>query len=149
MNAETQLDLFTPPADIQAVRGKRQESRLAAQKVDANVRRKTRDQVRILRCLEHGNGPTDEKIQEDTGLRGNTERPRRGELEAEGLIYSTKGGRTRAGNKALRWWLTQAGIDEVDRWHGVRFTEPNRRGQGAGGAGSHETGLLGADEEGR
>ena len=123
MNAPTQLDLFTPPADIPAAKGKRHESRLAAQRVDADVRRKTRDQVRILRCLQFDGGHTDEAIQSDTGLTGNTERPRRGELAAEGLIHSTPGGRTRAGNKARRWWLTPSGIAEVDRWHGVRFSD--------------------------
>lgn len=49
-------------------------------------------------------GATDEEIQEATGMAQNTERPRRGELVAQGIIVkSDKKRKTKSGRTAAVW----------------------------------------------
>lgn len=74
----------------------------------------TRDVARrrILRLLvEHRAtlGATDLDIQETLNMPGDTERPRRGELEALGLIHSSGKRETPRGGQAAVWYPTPKG----------------------------------------
>lgn len=79
-------------------------SRMAAE----SVMNKDTQRARILRLIEQYSpvGLTDEALQTMTGLDGNTERPRRGELVKMGLIEpADKLGTTRTGRKAVAWMV--------------------------------------------
>lgn len=109
-----EIALADAPANSRAT------SILAAAKVDANPKRKIKQYLAILRTLYYDQGLTDEKLEKATGIPANSLRPRRGELTGEWdmenmrwidppLIRSMEGGITKAGNKALRWYLTDLG----------------------------------------
>lgn len=77
-------------------------SRMAAE----SVMNKDTQRARILRIIKiySPSGVTDDVLQILTGLDGNTERPRRGELVKMGLIEpAEKPQLTRTGRKAVAW----------------------------------------------
>ena len=61
--------------------------------------------AKVLACLKaHPEGLTDEQLQELTGMEGNTERPRRRELELAGKIRKGEARRrTSSGRMAVVW----------------------------------------------
>lgn len=62
--------------------------------------------ARVLEALRDagGAGLTDDEMQDRLRMSGNTQRPRRGELEREGLVISTEMKRpTRSGRLAVVW----------------------------------------------
>ena len=100
------LPLFSPPAPAQA----HSETSKAA----AASMRKTRGWImqRVLDCIRGagGNGLTDEEIQLRLDLQGNTERPARVALVAQGgVVDSGNKGRTAAGRSAVLW-VARTGI---------------------------------------
>ena len=72
----------------------------AARQMGAKPTRVTGDRQRILNVLLSG-GKTDAEIQEILGLRGSTERPRRGELVSQGLVVDSGERRNRSSVWAL------------------------------------------------
>lgn len=76
----------------------RHEAEVAIEPSKENLRKK------VLDCIAaHPQGVTDEKISDLTGMPGNTERPRRKELERAGKITARGTGKTRSGRKAVTW----------------------------------------------
>jgi hypothetical protein len=64
----------------------------------------------LLRRYLLAHGPADDSaMQEGTGLDGNSQRPRRGDLEQLGHIEKAGRGVSRLGNPAQLWQLTEAG----------------------------------------
>lgn len=58
----------------------------------------------VLRLLlDLGDALTDEEIQEALSMNPDTERPRRVELAADGLVVADGEGVTRSGRRAVRW----------------------------------------------
>ena len=67
----------------------------------------------VLQALAERSG-TDEELSERLNLSGNTVRPRRGELESDGLIAHRGELRTtRSGRKARVWEITIAGWEAL------------------------------------
>lgn len=63
---------------------------------------------RVLEAIRQAGGATDEEVVDATGLAGNTVRPRRGELEAMGLVRDSGLRRaTRSGRSAIVWGVVQ------------------------------------------
>lgn len=95
-----QLTFFDPP------HGTRPTSAAAAEQIrpDANRLRKAVLQVIVDRGMI---GATDEEIQRELGLAGNTERPRRRELEQAHLVVDSGQRRaTSSGRMAIVWVAT-------------------------------------------
>ena len=68
---------------------------------------------------------TDEEIATKLGMKGDTERPRRVELQRRGLVADTgERRRVRSGRKAIVWGLTAHGKLDALRVAGVPFTSP-------------------------
>lgn len=63
--------------------------------------------ARLMVAYEIGGlaGLTDEEAQHISGLDGNSQRPRRGELRARGLIEPCGKKKTRSGREAVAWRL--------------------------------------------
>ncbi len=82
-----------------------QTSVLAAQSVEGRERH--RGQAMVYQALKDmPDGLTDEGIQDITGLPGNTERPRRGDLVAQNVVVDSGRTRlTRANREAVVWML--------------------------------------------
>lgn len=97
--ATIQPDLFTE----HAYEGITAESKQAAQLVlgiSGSMRRQVFD------CIaRHQLGRTDPEIEQSTGMKGSTERPRRRELEQAGLIYKSDMRR----DGCAVWMLTELG----------------------------------------
>lgn len=112
---EETLDLLaslsptTPPSN-----GRDTSDTAAALLTEAQINAGHRRVLNALwRALPHG--MTDEQIQEATGLNPSTERPRRGELEAGGLVVDTgERGRTHSGRPAILWTLSPAAIRRAE-----------------------------------
>jgi predicted ArsR family transcriptional regulator len=100
-----QLDLLDQLAAQPAPHCGALESRIAA--LSLSRERRSRDHRRILDLLRGTPGLTDEEIQAALGLPGNTERPRRRELESAGLLRRERGGLTASGRPAARWYLRE------------------------------------------
>jgi hypothetical protein len=85
-------------------------SKAAAAKIRPH--RATGQRAVLMALHEHPGGLTDLELQEVTGLRGSTERPRRVDLCRAGLVYS-EGTRTpESGRRASSVWkLTASGAD--------------------------------------
>lgn len=82
------------------------ESREAAESIDAEI---LREQVFVFIAQQDSNGATDEEQQLALGMGGNTQRPRRRELQLEGRVM--KAGFTRpttSGRNAAVWIASQA-----------------------------------------
>ena len=63
-----------------------------------------RDQVYHAIRGQGSHGATDDEVQEMLHLGGNTERPRRRELQEQGFIYDSASTRlTRSGRKSIVW----------------------------------------------
>lgn len=76
----------------------RAEAEIAIQPSAANLREQ------VLECVRaNPQGVTDEKICDLTGMQGNTERPRRRELEKAGRIMASGSAKTRSGRTAVTW----------------------------------------------
>lgn len=105
---------------------------IAAKEVDANPKRKIRNYLQILRALYHEPGLTDEELEQRTGIRPNSLRPRRGELagnvRGDGpwthpMIERTGGGTTASGRKCARWYLNALGRWVVEQTWNVKIGE--------------------------
>lgn len=97
-----QPDLFSAWAN-HAVAGKNARSREAAKKVFLKTGSQRKRVFDVIARAD--NGMTDGEIQEATGLKGDSERPRRQELQKHGLIEDS--GDTRKGSTV--WVLTAYG----------------------------------------
>lgn len=62
---------------------------------------------RILKLLKKSKPLTDEEIAAKLDISPNTERPRRLELEAAGLVMACGHGLTKSGKRALLWTATE------------------------------------------
>lgn len=101
-----------PPARTHGPRGGRPEAPRSSERSTNRVRETSQrptvpdaEQTRILNALRHNvSGMTDEELQALLEMPGNSERPRRRELERKGLIRDS--GRRRAvrsGRQAIVW----------------------------------------------
>ena len=104
-----QLTLLDQLADQAAPDNGVLESIVAARSIDAAPGLKVSHYLAILRAIYRSPWITDEQGQDETGIPGNTYRPRRGELADAGLLCHAPGGRTRSGRAARRWALTPIG----------------------------------------
>lgn len=102
-----QQQLFAPIGEQntnpQPVKGRRDTSRAAAKSVVGHTKT-LRGQVYVYISQQREKGATDAEIQMALGMSGNTERPRRQELETQKLIADS--GQTRAtssGRPATVW----------------------------------------------
>lgn len=78
-------------------------SRASAAAVDGGSKKDT-DRAAILLLLAHTGPLTDEQIQTATGIEGNTERPRRRELQQAGLVRNSgHTAKTASGRNAFLW----------------------------------------------
>lgn len=69
------------------------------------------DWLRLLRYLVAHPLSTDEQMQDGLPLAASSQRPRRGEVAARGWIEcADSDGRTKAGRRAQRWRVTEAGL---------------------------------------
>lgn len=99
------LPLFAPPAPAQA----HSETSKAAARSVKSTRGKTMqmvlDRIRAFAGDPYGDpGATDEEIQRDLGMSGNTERPARVALVQQGLVKdSLRERKTVAGRAAVVW----------------------------------------------
>lgn len=67
----------------------------------------------VLRFILSSGGATDEEIQKGLGMGGNTERPRRRELEAAGLIWDSGQRRTTTAERDAIVWTALPGADQL------------------------------------
>ena len=83
-----------------ASRETRETSKAAGQAVELKA-----DSLRamVFVTIRRFGGLTDAEIQRETGLDGNTERPRRRELEQAGLIKPSGTRKTASGRQAVVW----------------------------------------------
>lgn len=73
------------------------------------------DWLRLLRYLNAHPCSTDEQLQDGIPLEPNAERPRRGECQANGWLEKADDeGRTKAGRRARRYRVTEAGRAVLD-----------------------------------
>ena len=87
------------------------EAALAIQPAAKNLRR----QVCEFIAKQGANGATDEEIQLGLGMNPSTERPRRGEVWAYGLITDAIGERRQSasGRACVVWHVTKRGMEAV------------------------------------
>jgi predicted transcriptional regulator len=104
---DAQLEMFVEPVDARGrpapFVARSSTSRAAAAWADASGLAQTA-RGKVLRCIcEHG-PITDEAIADRLGMSQSTQRPRRVELHADGLIEEHgNDGVTRSGRKAVQW----------------------------------------------
>ena len=92
---EHQLDLFPPASNATT-------SLDAAEEIQASVETLRAAVLAYIRARP--DGATDQEIEYALGMSGNTVRPRRGELQARGLIEDSGTTRlTKSGRKAIVW----------------------------------------------
>jgi hypothetical protein len=104
MTRTMQPNLFDPPP----VPGKRPTSHQAARAIAPHAKT-LRGQVYAFLVQRGPSGATDEEIQRALGMTGNTQRPRRQELETQGLVVDSGVKRpTAAGRDAVVWVLRTA-----------------------------------------
>jgi hypothetical protein len=66
-------------------------------------------QRKVLAYLaDHPDGATDEEMQLGIPMSPSTQRPRRIELVAKGMIVQAGEGKTRSGRRAVKWQITAA-----------------------------------------
>lgn len=103
-------DLFSAPLPrpVENVRGFRERPAQEENQESVEAAISMHPTAGTLRALVldylRSHGPaTDEQIADALGMSGNTERPRRVELERAGLVVRTGTGRTRSGRAAAEW----------------------------------------------
>jgi hypothetical protein len=100
-------------------------SRAAAESVRETA---ATSRARVLECLRaHPAGLTDQEIQSELNMPGDTERPRRQELEQRGLVH--KSGKTRAtekGRQADVWIAVPATLTLTNTLPASPITEPRQ-----------------------
>jgi len=106
--------LFDAPPPAQA---HSETSRQAARQVGKDRSRLNR--IRILRYLidiqARTHGATDERMQDELAMPANTQRPRRCELVAAGMVFDTGlKDATRTGRAAVVWAITQLGLEYIN-----------------------------------
>jgi len=95
-------------------RGKAPETQETSRAAAKSIKpRMSEDRQAVLDYLrERGAyGGTDNEIQAGTGMNGNTERPRRGELEDAGLVVDSGRRRASTGGRACVVWVAKECAD--------------------------------------
>lgn len=106
---ERQLDLFSPPAPSF---DNAPTTRAAAQTAIKPDAARLRGQVLAYIRSRGASGATDQEIQEHLDMSGDTERPRRRELQQAGLIVDSGQTRLTPSGRAAVCWVAAAGTQE-------------------------------------
>ena len=104
MSAQPDLFDILPHAPVSGLQPEtRQTSQAAAERIEPTAHTLRAAVLRYITSCG-SDGATDDEIQHALSMTGNTERPRRRELEQAGWIYvSAETRRTAAGRKAAVW----------------------------------------------
>lgn len=83
--------------------GRSPETRATSRDAATNLENASTLRARVLAHIEASGGATDEEIQVALGMDGNTERPRRRELEQQSRIVPQGTRQTASGRQAVVW----------------------------------------------